>query len=85
LEICTRSKKTKTPKIEGRNSNGDRYQGTEQQWQALGAETREVYKAVLHLLNSSGELMANKDIVELDKAYQSMLGFKSHAENVMIK
>ena len=61
------------------------YQGTEQQWIELGTETREVYKAVLHLLNSSGEIMSEKNLVELDKAYQSMLKFKGNAENVMLK
>ena len=61
------------------------YQGTVEQWIELGTETREVYKAVLHLLNSSGEIMTKSDLAELDKAYQSMLRFKGHAENVMLK
>jgi hypothetical protein len=42
-------------------------------------------KAVLHLLNSDGELMANKDMVEIEKAYESLLKFKCHAENFMLE
>lgn len=59
--------------------------GTLEQWQELGALSKEVYRELVELCVKADQIMPRKDWSEANKAEKAMSLFRSHAEDVMFR
>ncbi len=59
--------------------------GSLEQWQELGALSKEIHHNLVDLCVKADQIMPGNDWREAGKAQTAMLRFQSHAENVMFK